>query len=76
MEAAGPGVGGAGPPAALSAGWIQEDVGAEFPQVALLFTEVHASSGRSPGGVKDRLRGLRIFDISEVTARFRRRNDP
>lgn len=58
MEAAGPGVGGAGPPAALSAGWIQEDVGAEFPQVALLFTEVHASSGRSPGGVKDRLRGL------------------
>lgn len=58
MEAAGPGVGGSDPPGDLRAGWVQEDVAAEFPQVALLFTTVRASSGRSPRGVRQRLHGL------------------
>ena len=57
MEAAGPGVGDSGSPG-LRAGWVQEDVAAEFPQVALLFTTVEASPGRSPRGVKQRLHGL------------------
>ena len=58
MEASGPGVGAAGPPDDLRAGWVQEDLAAEFPRLALLFVGVQASSGRSPRGVRQRLRLL------------------
>ena len=40
------------------AGWVAEDLAAEFPQLALRHLTLEASSGRSPRPVKQRLRDL------------------
>jgi DNA/RNA-binding domain of Phe-tRNA-synthetase-like protein len=40
------------------AGWVAGDVQEEFPELRLLHLTLDAQSGRSPDGVKERLRGL------------------
>jgi DNA/RNA-binding domain of Phe-tRNA-synthetase-like protein len=40
------------------AGWVAGDVQEEFPELRLLHLTLDARSGRSPDGVKERLRGL------------------
>lgn len=42
----------------LLEGWVSPDLRAEFPQLALAQTLVHARSGRSPREVRERLRRL------------------
>jgi DNA/RNA-binding domain of Phe-tRNA-synthetase-like protein len=44
--------------AAPERGWVAPDVSGEFPGLAILWTTVEASSGRSPRQLKDRLREL------------------
>jgi DNA/RNA-binding domain of Phe-tRNA-synthetase-like protein len=39
-------------------GWLDADVAAEFPKLALLSTEIEARAGRSSAGVRRRLREL------------------
>jgi len=39
-------------------GWIDEDVAAEFPELRLLTLTLQAEKGRSPQGVKQRLRTM------------------
>jgi DNA/RNA-binding domain of Phe-tRNA-synthetase-like protein len=40
------------------AGWIADEVREEFPELTLLWVTVEATPGRSPKGVRQRLRGL------------------
>lgn len=40
------------------AGWIADEVRDEFPELALLWVELEARAGRSPKGVRQRLRSL------------------
>jgi DNA/RNA-binding domain of Phe-tRNA-synthetase-like protein len=40
------------------AGWVAEEIQAEFPELRLMWLTVAASSGRSPREVKDRLKAL------------------
>jgi len=56
MEASGPGLEDAG--AGAQAGWVDDDVRAEFPELRLLSVAVDRGSGRSSRGVKHRLRGM------------------
>ena len=59
MEATGPGIGDASSPDdEPRRGWVAEEIRDEFPELRLLFVTVAASSGRSPRGVKQRLRGM------------------
>jgi DNA/RNA-binding domain of Phe-tRNA-synthetase-like protein len=44
--------------AELERGRLDPDVAAEFPRLGLLFTRVPARAGRSPAGVRHRLRAL------------------
>lgn len=44
--------------APLRRGWVEPSLRAEFPGLALVLAEVAARPGRSPAGVKDRLRYL------------------
>lgn len=43
---------------ATATGWVAGDVGAEFPELRLLTATLDAQPGRSPDGVRERLRGL------------------
>jgi DNA/RNA-binding domain of Phe-tRNA-synthetase-like protein len=40
------------------AGWIADEVREEFPELTLLWVTVEATPGRSPKGVRQRLKGL------------------
>ena len=42
----------------IEAGWVAEDLAAEFPELRLHYTTIEARSGRSPEAVRARLRGL------------------
>ena len=42
----------------LTAGWVESEIAAEFPQLALISTVVEGSGGRSSRDVKERLRVL------------------
>jgi DNA/RNA-binding domain of Phe-tRNA-synthetase-like protein len=41
-----------------SAGWVDDDVREEFPELRLVTATLDARPGRSPDGVRERLRGL------------------
>jgi len=57
VEATGAGLG-AGASGEPVAGWLADDVRDEFPELRLHWLTLAASSGRSPRGVRDRLRGM------------------
>jgi DNA/RNA-binding domain of Phe-tRNA-synthetase-like protein len=40
----------------LTAGWVEPEVAAEFPELGLAYAAADASTGRSPGDVRERLR--------------------
>jgi DNA/RNA-binding domain of Phe-tRNA-synthetase-like protein len=42
----------------LRDGWVDAELAAEFPELGLRYTELGAGSGRTPEGVKERLRSL------------------
>jgi DNA/RNA-binding domain of Phe-tRNA-synthetase-like protein len=45
-------------PSEPAVGWVAEEVRAEFPELRLLWLSIDGSPGRSPAGVKQRLREL------------------
>ena len=55
-------------------GWVEPALRNEFPGLALVLAEVHARSGRSPDGVKRRLRHL--SDITHGGRALAQRREP
>jgi DNA/RNA-binding domain of Phe-tRNA-synthetase-like protein len=60
--------------APLRRGWVEPSLRAEFPGLALVLAEVAARPGRSPAGVKDRLRYL--SDITHGAQALAQRRQP
>ena len=59
MEASGPGIGDdAGGEVQPRFGLVDDEIRDEFPELHLLFVTVEATPGRSPQGIKHRLRGM------------------
>ncbi len=58
MDAPGSGIGEPDPEIEAVTGWVAEEIREEFPELRLLSLTVQASSGRSPRGVKQRLRDM------------------
>jgi DNA/RNA-binding domain of Phe-tRNA-synthetase-like protein len=42
----------------LTRGWVGEDLAAEFPELALVYTTLEARTGRSPRAVRERLKEM------------------
>jgi len=60
--------------APLRRGWVEPALRAEFPGLALVLAEVAAGAGRSPRGVKERLRHL--SDVTHGARALAQRREP